>query len=136
MNWEDFNSVEQLQAIKELSKQKAVLIFKHSTRCSISRTALDRLQRHWQPEEMPSIKPFYLDLLRHPDVSSLVAREFAVEHESPQVLIIRNGEAVYHRSHLEIDYRDIVGAASRLYPELHTVPGCSGNGAETDLLKK
>ena len=108
MNWQDLNSVEQLDAIKESSKQNPVLIFKHSTRCSISLAALDRLQRHWKQEEMNSVKPFYLDLLQHPDVSGRVAHDFAVRHESPQVLLIRDGKAVYDRSHLEIDYRDIL----------------------------
>ena len=79
MNWQDLNSVEQVQTIKESSKQNAVLIFKHSTRCSISRTALDRLQRHAKPEEMIRLKAFYLDLLQHPDLSRLVAQEFAVK---------------------------------------------------------
>jgi bacillithiol system protein YtxJ len=120
MNWQDLNSVEQLQAIKESSRQNPVLIFKHSTRCSISRTALDRLQRHWKPEEMRSVEPFFLDLLRHPDISRQVASEFAVEHESPQVLLIRDGKAVYDRSHLEIDYSDILAITARLQTWDHT----------------
>jgi len=118
MNWQNLNSVEQLQSIKESSKQNPVLIFKHSTRCSISRAALDRLQRNWKQEEMKSVKPFYLDLLEHPDVSGQVALDFAVEHESPQVLLIRDGKAVYDRSHLEINYQDILAKAVPLAGEV------------------
>ncbi|HWA34573.1 MAG TPA: bacillithiol system redox-active protein YtxJ [Cyclobacteriaceae bacterium] len=108
MNWQNLNSVEQLRSIKESSKQNPVLIFKHSTRCAISRTALDRLQRNWKPDEMKFVEPFYLDLLKYPDVSDQVARDFGVPHESPQVLLIRDGKAVYDRSHFEIDYKDIL----------------------------
>ncbi len=114
MNWQDLNSIEQLRAIKESSRENPVLIFKHSTRCSISRTALDRLQRHWKEDEMKSVSAYYLDLLQHPDVSGQVAREFAVQHESPQVLLIRDGKAVYDRSHFEIEYRDILANAATL----------------------
>ncbi len=114
MKWQDLKSVDQLKVIKESSKQNPVLIFKHSTRCSISRAALDRLQRNWKQEEMKSVEPFYLDLLQHPEVSSLVAHEFAIQHESPQVLLISDGRAVYDRSHLEIDYRDILANAAPL----------------------
>ncbi len=111
MNWKDLSSVEQLGALKESSKQNPVLIFKHSTRCSVSRMALDRLQRNWQQDEMGTVEPFYLDLLEHPDVSRQVSNDFQVQHESPQVLLIRNGKSVYDRSHFEIDYRDIKDAS-------------------------
>jgi bacillithiol system protein YtxJ len=107
MNWLNLESVEQLQSIKASSKTNPVLIFKHSTQCSISRTALDRLERNWNGGEMEAVKPFLLDLLKHRDLSNQIASLFSVEHESPQVLLIENGEAVYDRSHFSIDYRDI-----------------------------
>jgi bacillithiol system protein YtxJ len=112
--WQELNSVEQLKTLKETSKENPVLIFKHSTRCSISRTALDRLERNWKPSEVASMKPFYLDLLRHPDVSRLVSDDFNVPHESPQVLLICDGISVYDRSHFEIDYKDILKTAASI----------------------
>lgn len=106
MNWNRITTADQLREIREESKSTPVLIFKHSTRCSISRTALDRLERNWNEQEV-KVKPYYLDLLSFRDISNLIADEFAVAHESPQVLIINQEKAVYDRSHFDIDYQQI-----------------------------
>ena len=111
MNWLKLESIEQLQTIKDNSSKNLVLIFKHSTRCSISRAALDRLERNWQQDEMRDVKPFFLDLIRYRDVSDQLAEDFSVEHESPQVLVIKNGQSVYDRSHIGINYRELVAIA-------------------------
>lgn len=113
MNWLKLESIEQLQTIKDNSSENLVLIFKHSTRCSISRAALDRLERNWQQGEMNHVKPFYLDLIRYRDVSDQIAEDFSVEHESPQVLVIKNGQSVYDRSHIDINYRELAVIARR-----------------------
>ncbi|MEJ0054173.1 MAG: bacillithiol system redox-active protein YtxJ [Bacteroidota bacterium] len=113
MNWFKLESIDQLRMIREKSKESPVIIFKHSTTCSISRTALDRLERNWKDEEMSDVKPFYLDLLKHRDISREVATEFSVEHQSPQVLVIENGQAVYDRSHFDINYPDLLGATKK-----------------------
>lgn len=113
MNWLKLESIEQLQTIKDNSSENLVLIFKHSTRCSISRAALDRLERNWQQGEMNDVKPFYLDLIRYRDVSDQIAEDFSVEHESPQVLVIKNGQSVYDRSHIDINYRELAAIARR-----------------------
>lgn len=110
MEWNTLSAADHLQHLREESKEKPVLIFKHSTRCNISRAALDRLERNWKSEEMTHVKPYYLDLISNRDVSNLVADQFGVEHESPQVLIIENGKAVYDSSHFNIDYEQIRAA--------------------------
>lgn len=113
MNWEILTSPEQLEAIRQESASKPVMIFKHSTRCSISRMVLDRLERNWDVKDMePRVKPYFLDLISYRQVSNQIAELFDVEHESPQVLIIRNGQSIYDNSHMGIDYqsiRDTVG---------------------------
>lgn len=111
MNWNKLKSEDQLDQIREESKSQPVLIFKHSNRCSISQLALDRLERKWNEKE-PAIKPYFLDLISHRDTSNRIAQKFNVEHESPQVLLIRNGEAVSDWSHFDIDLQTIVAAAS------------------------
>ena len=107
MNWIELKTLTQLEQLREESKEKTALIFKHSTSCSISRTALSRLERNWNEQELPQIMPYYLDLLSFRPVSNSIAESFEVEHQSPQVLIIRNGKSVYNRSHFDIDYRSI-----------------------------
>ena len=111
MSWTELRTDSQLEQIHQESQTKSILIFKHGSRCSISRMALDRLERKWNPEETSHIKPYFLDLLSFRETSANVARQFEVEHESPQVLIIENGQSVYDWSHLDIDYDRILEAS-------------------------
>lgn len=108
MNWQELTSQRQVEQIREESKTKAVLIFKHSSRCSTSKLVLDRLTRKWKTEEMNHVQPYFLDLISFRDTSDFVAVEFDVPHESPQILIIENGRSVYDRSHFDIDYEQIL----------------------------
>jgi bacillithiol system protein YtxJ len=96
MNWIDLNSVQQLADIKELSKTRPQVIFKHSTRCSISSMAKSRLERSEQPETGDF---YFLDLIKYRSLSDKIAEDFAVTHESPQILVIKNTECVYEESH-------------------------------------
>lgn len=107
MNWQELKEVEEIEKIKELSNTQPVLIFKHSTRCSISSASLDRLERNWKDAEMNNIKPYYLDLISYRPVSNKIQDTFHVEHQSPQVLIIKNGRCVYDASHIDINYKEI-----------------------------
>ena len=104
MNWIPLKDETGLQEIKNRSAEKTQVIFKHSTRCSISSMALNRLERATAPD---SIDFNYLDLLTYRDLSLRVANEFSVEHESPQILIIKNGECVYDESHTGISMDQI-----------------------------
>jgi bacillithiol system protein YtxJ len=102
MNWNKLNSDSQLAEIKEESENQPVLIFKHSTTCSISAMALSRMERNWS--DQLGVKPYYLDLLANRTISNKIVSEFGVDHESPQVLLIRNGECVYDASHMSISF--------------------------------
>lgn len=104
MNWTEFNQPEQLNQIVEQSYNRDQVIFKHSTRCSISVLAKNRLERSTAPED---ISFHYLDLLQNRAVSNLVADHFDVTHASPQVLMIRNGSCIYDESHQAITMEDI-----------------------------
>jgi len=109
MNWTELTDMAQLAAIAEESKTQPVVIFKHSIRCSISSMAKTRLEREAQPQ---GIKFYYLDLINHRDISNKVAEMFSVHHESPQVLLIKNGECVYEESHNGIDMAEIAEQAA------------------------
>src|ERR1035437_968453 len=108
MNWNKPECADQLKTIDEESKIKKILIFKHSTRCFISSTALDRLERSWKEADSQKIKPYYLDLLAHRDISNEISSRYKIIHQSPQVLIIENGICIYHASHLDINYNEIM----------------------------
>lgn len=111
MNWIALNSPDQLETLRTESKDQPVLIFKHSTTCSTSQMALNRLERNWKEEEMSSVKPYYLDLHSYRAISRSIADFFDVEHQSPQIIVLKNGEVVLHRSHFDIDFASIKNAA-------------------------
>lgn len=107
MNWISLTDLKQLDEITAESEQNPVLIYKHSTRCNISRSAFDRLERKWDASAVGSIKRYFLDLIAHRNISNQIAERFAVEHQSPQVLIISSGRSVLDLSHYEIDFDQI-----------------------------
>ena len=104
MNWIPLTEEQQLAQITEQSKQQPVVIFKHSTRCSISSMAKSRLDREQAPEGTAF---YYLDLIKYRSLSNKIATDFHVHHESPQILIIKNGECTYDESHNGISMEDI-----------------------------
>ena len=107
MNWNNLENIAALEQVKKDSESQTVMIFKHSTSCAISNMAINRLERSWQPAEVPGLKPYYLDLLRYREISNKIAEVFEVPHESPQVIVIKNGKSVYNTSHMGINYQDI-----------------------------
>jgi bacillithiol system protein YtxJ len=112
MNWNKLTSEEQIDQVILESAAKPVLLFKHSTSCSISSMSLDRLLRNWKAEDSDKITPYYLDLLAYRNLSNLVAERFGIPHESPQVLLIQNGKVTYHESHYGISYAEIMNQSS------------------------
>jgi len=107
-NWKKLQHLSQIDSIKKESEQQPVMIFKHSTRCSISAMAWDRLKRNWKPEDSARVSPYYLDLITYREISNAIAKEFDVYHESPQVIIIKGGKATYNNSHMGINYKEIL----------------------------
>lgn len=83
-----------------------VVLFKHSTSCSLSYIAKTRLEEHWCFDES-EIVPYYLDLKEYRNISNEVAERFSVHHESPQILLIRKGECLYDASHLDISVAEL-----------------------------
>ena len=101
LSWTPLISVEEINTIKEISKNQSILIFKHSTRCGISRMVIKQFESLFN-EENKQLKVYYLDLLNFREVSSKLSEVFQVIHQSPQLLVIKNGISVYNESHYEI----------------------------------
>jgi bacillithiol system protein YtxJ len=108
MNWLDLNNESDLNTIISRSKERPQVIFKHSTRCSISSMAKNRLERSTAPD---GVDFYYLDLIAHRALSNKIAETFAVYHESPQVLMIVDGECVYDESHSGISMQELTAVA-------------------------
>ena len=106
MDWIKLETENQLVNIQQKSYDQPVLIFKHSTRCSISRFALKQFENEFTLEDR--VDAYFLDLLEYRDISNEIASRFGVYHQSPQLLLIKNGQSVYDASHSDIDAGDLV----------------------------
>ena len=106
LHWIPLTSVAEVDALKKHSHDVPCLIFKHSTSCNISAIAKFRLDDDWD-FAVDEIEAYYLDLLKFRTVSHHIAETFSVHHESPQVLLIADGDCVYDASHLDISVEEL-----------------------------
>ena len=111
LHWIPLTSVAEVESLKKRSQEVPCLIFKHSTSCNISAIAKFRLEDDWDFASA-DIEAYYLDLLKFRPVSHHIAETFSVHHESPQVLLISDGECVYDASHLDISVEELREAMS------------------------
>ncbi len=104
MTWVNLTSLDQLNEIK--SAEGYSLIFKHSTRCSISMMAKRNFEFNWEviPEDT---KLYFLDLISYREISNSIAEIFNVAHQSPQILLIKDGECVLEASHSDISAEEV-----------------------------
>lgn len=109
INWIPLNAIEEINQLKEMSKTQYVGVFKHSTRCVISKTVLKRFEESF-PDDL-NIAMYYIDLLNYREVSSEIGTAFEVLHQSPQFVLIRDEKAISHASHydiLEMEFSDLI----------------------------
>lgn len=104
--WIPLTSSKQLEDVLKQSQEKPVVIFKHSTRCGISRMVLRQFEKQLTIE-LNQAKFYFLDLLTYREISNEIATNFQVNHQSPQLIIIKSGTVVYQCSHYEIDATDL-----------------------------
>lgn len=102
--WNDLNAIAQLDEIKAIAGY--TVIFKHSTRCSISLMAKKAFEADWSVIP-PDVNLYFLDLIKHRDISAAIAELFKVHHESPQMLLIRDGDCILDASHSDISADEI-----------------------------
>ena len=110
MNWKEIAQLAEIEAIIKKSHSLPQVIFKHSTRCSISSMAKNRLEKNTFPSHVDF---YFLDLIKHRSISNAIEDTFHVMHESPQVLIIRDGKCVYDESHNGIRMEEILEMAEK-----------------------
>jgi bacillithiol system protein YtxJ len=106
MKWKELRSESDWQNAVERSCELPVVIFKHSTRCSVSAMAKRNVESSWEFGEEQA-EAYFLDLLAHRDVSSRIADDTGIRHESPQIILLMNKSAVYNASHNYIDTDDL-----------------------------
>ena len=101
IHWKELKTAEQLSRLLLNSKNFPVVIFKHSTRCATSSVALSRIERDWN-DDAREIQFYYLDVIACRELSLQVAETLGIAHQSPQLLLVRNGKCIYDASHLFI----------------------------------
>jgi bacillithiol system protein YtxJ len=106
--WKLINEPSQIAVIENESYEKSVVIFKNSTRCAISQSMLMNFQDSMKEENIEKVSFYLLDITKNRDISSAIAHQFKIQHESPQLLVIRNGECNYHKSHWNISFFDLL----------------------------
>ena len=106
INWNPLTSIEDLNEAVEESNNQPIILFKHSTRCSISDMAKARLEDKWRDHF--NIKTYYLDLIAYRSVSNEIAEIFNITHESPQVIVINKQEAIINLTHSQISVQAIL----------------------------
>lgn len=105
MSWTGLTHLDQLDMIINDSWEMPILIFKHSTRCIISRTVLKNFEKEFDLGD--KVKPYFLDLLEFRPISNEIAAVFNVTHQSPQLIVIKNGKAIFDASHDNITVEDL-----------------------------
>jgi bacillithiol system protein YtxJ len=106
LQWNYLVSIEDLNAAEQVSHEKTVLLFKHSTRCSISRFVVKQFENTFDISE-DTMEIYFLDLIEYRSISNEIASRFGVVHQSPQMIVLKNGKAVYDASHESIDAKSL-----------------------------
>lgn len=106
-DWVHLSEVEQLNELITESSSIPIVIYKHSSRCGLSFMTENKLEEGWEMLQ-PKVRLYFLDLIRYREISTAVAERFNVRHQSPQILIIKNGNCVYNTSHHEINVNTIL----------------------------
>ena len=99
--WKAIESEEDLKNAIAQSFEKKVAIFKHSTRCQISKMVLKNFEGEVANSDK-DVEYYFLDLIAHRPISNQIAEELGVHHQSPQLIVLENGKAIKHASHQSI----------------------------------
>lgn len=99
--WKQITSVKDLDEAVAESYHRKVFVFKHSTRCFISKTVLKNFENEMK-DSGHDYAYYFLDLLAHRDISNHIAERFGIEHQSPQLIVLQDGKVVHHASHQSI----------------------------------
>ena len=106
MTWISITNNSQLEELITSKDNQLKAIFKHSTRCGISRMVLKSFESEFDLDEN-QITMYFLDLLNFREISNKIAKDMNVYHQSPQLIAFKNGEVLYHASHSDISVESL-----------------------------
>lgn len=105
--WILLENKSQLEELESRSEEKLGVLFKHSPRCLVSRMALNMFQKNFEQEWTGRANLYIVDVLKSRAVSKEIEERFGIRHESPQLILLKDGKVVLHRSHSGIAARSI-----------------------------
>ncbi len=108
--WRELTSVEEVNENidKSRAQSSSFVLFKHSTRCSISSMVKSRVQR----TDFGELPVYVVHVIESRPVSNFLEERFQIPHESPQAIVVKNGEAVFHASHTAIHADELIRSAN------------------------
>jgi len=112
-NYQEITSPAELAELLRLSAEQPVLVFKHSSSCGLSQRAFGEFERYLQSPESQAVRNFLIVVQKARDVSNQIANLLSVEHESPQAILIRGGQAIWNDSHLALKSEKLKLAVSQ-----------------------
>ena len=113
MPLESCTNEEAYRLLIEESRAHPVVLFKHSTRCPISAAARQEMEKF--ADESPAATCRQVLVIEQRPLSLLIAEETGVPHQSPQVLLLRDGKVVWHASHYNITSRRVTEAFAQTW---------------------
>jgi bacillithiol system protein YtxJ len=96
------HDVPSLDAAIAESRERPVLLFKHSRYCGVSCEALDELQAHIESRSEATVAYKMITVQTHRPVSDAASQRLGLRHETPQAILLRDGKVVWNASHFRI----------------------------------
>jgi len=103
MNWITITDENQIQGIFE--SEDYAIIYKHSPRCMTSLMAYRQLKSEVSGAADNETPLYIVDVISNRRESQAIAQIFNVVHQSPQILVVKNGQSVYDTSHENVSLR-------------------------------
>jgi len=106
------SDIGQLEAAIAESRERPVLLFKHSRTCGISCEALDELHVHLDQVAEPAACKL-ITVQSDRGVSDETALRLGIRHQTPQAILLRDGRPVWSASHFRITAEELSKALAR-----------------------
>ncbi|PQA97627.1 bacillithiol system protein YtxJ [Chryseobacterium piscicola] len=106
--WKVIENEDDLKNAVKISETKIIAIFKHSTKCFISKTVLKNFENEVKNTQNLNVDFYFLDLIKYREISNKIAEDFDVRHESPQLIVFENGRPLNNASHQDISLSQII----------------------------
>lgn len=106
----EISDIKKLQDILDNAEKGTLLIFKHSTRCPVSSHAKKELEKFLENNPKYKENTFLIKVIESRELSNYITETTGIEHQSPQLLIMKDGKVLIHLSHFQITVKSIESA--------------------------